>query len=60
MSGTRSTPKPAQQGDDRTIDRSDENGQPWHDPVDEQQGEEPRGKQERSQHGEHTKVESRH
>jgi hypothetical protein len=59
MSGTKDTPKPAQQGDDRTTDRSDENGQPWNDPVDEQH-EEPRGKQERSQHGEHTKVEPRH
>jgi hypothetical protein len=60
MSGTKETPTPARQGDDRATDRSDENGQPWNDPVDKQPGEAPRNEQERSGHGEHTPIEPRH
>lgn len=60
MSGTKDTPKPAQQGDNRVTDRSDETGQPWSDPADKKQGKGPRDEQQKSQHGEHTKVEPRH
>jgi hypothetical protein len=60
MSGTKETPTPAQQGENRVTDRSDETGQPWSDPVDEERGEAAPDEQERSEHGEHAKVEPRH
>jgi hypothetical protein len=60
MSGTKETPTPAQQGQDEVTDRSDENGQPWNDPVDEQEGEKRKKEQERSQRGEHSPIEPRH
>jgi hypothetical protein len=66
MSGAKETPTPAQQGEDRAANRSDENGQPWNDPVDEQlaaqprPAAEPKGEQSRSHHGEHSEIEPRH
>jgi hypothetical protein len=60
MSGKSETPKPTQRGDNRVTDRSDENGQPWNDPVNESRDEAPRDEQERLQRGEHSPVEPRH
>jgi hypothetical protein len=60
MSGTNDAPETTQLSDDRVTDRSDETSQPWGDPVEKQQGEGPQGDQQKSQHGEHTRVEPRH